>query len=85
MRKDRLRVGLLGFGNAARWLHFPVLHRLPQVELAGVAEPQAARRSEAQKLAPGILICDDLSELTSAGLDAVVICTANPQHAAAAT
>jgi predicted dehydrogenase len=85
MRKDRLRVGLLGFGNAARWLHFPVLRRLPQVELAGIAEPQAARRSEAQKLAPGILICEDLQGLAAAGLDAVVICTPNPQHAAAAT
>jgi myo-inositol 2-dehydrogenase/D-chiro-inositol 1-dehydrogenase len=85
MRKDRLRVGLLGFGNAARWLHFPVLHRLPQVELAVVAEPQAARRSKAQKLAPGILVCEDLHGLADAGLDAVVICTPNPQHATVAT
>jgi predicted dehydrogenase len=85
MRKDRLRVGLLGFGNAARWLHFPVLRRLPQVELAGIAEPQAARRSEAQTLAPGILICEDLRGLADAGLDAMVICTPNPQHATVAT
>ena len=85
MRKDRLRVGLLGFGNAARWLHFPVLSRLPKVELVGVAEPQAARRAEAQTLAPGILIYEDFHGLAAAGLDAVVICTPNPQHAAAAT
>jgi myo-inositol 2-dehydrogenase/D-chiro-inositol 1-dehydrogenase len=84
MMKDQLKIGLVGFGNAARWLHFPVLRRLSKVELVGVAEPQSARRAEVQKLAPGILICDDLSELTSAGLDAVVICTANPQHAAVA-
>ena len=85
MRKDRLRVGLLGFGNAARWLHFPVLRRMPQVELAGVAELQAARRAEAQKLAPGILISDNLHGMACAGLDAVVICTPSSQHAAAAT
>jgi predicted dehydrogenase len=83
--KERLRIGLLGFGHAARWLHFPVLSRLPKVELVGVAEPQAARRAEAQTLAPGILICEDLQGLAAAGLDAVVICTPNPQHAAAAT
>ncbi len=84
MMKERLRIGLLGFGNAARWLHFPVLSRLPKVELVGVAEPQSVRRAEAQKLAPGILICQDLQGLAAAGLDAVVICTPNPQHAAVA-
>jgi len=80
MKTDCIRVGLLGFGNAARWLHFPVLRCLPNVRLVGVAEPDPARRQEAARLGGDLLICADLAGLAAAGLDAVVICTPNSLH-----
>ena len=81
MKSDLLRLGLIGFGNAARWLHFPVLRRISGVRLIGVADQSPERRAEAAKLASKILVCEDLSSLVSAGLDAVVVCSPSALHA----
>ena len=81
MKHKVIRVGLLGFGNAARWLHFPVLRRLPGVELVGVADFSESKRAEVAKLAPELLICEDFSGLLNSGLDALVVCTPNALHA----
>lgn len=85
MKSEPLRLGLIGFGNAARWLHFPVLQKLSGVRLIGVADPSPERRAEAAKLAPGILVCDEMSSLVLSGLDAVVVCSPSALHAPHAT
>jgi predicted dehydrogenase len=81
MKHKVIRIGLLGFGNAARWLHFPVLRRLRGVELVGVADSSDSKRAEVAKLAPELLICEDFPGLITSGLDALVICTPNALHA----
>lgn len=81
MNSGPFRMGLLGFGNAAQSLHLPVLRRLAGVELVGVADPAVERRSAFAKLAPGLVVCEDFSELAACGLDAVVVCTPNALHA----
>lgn len=85
MKREPIRLGLIGFGNAARWLHFPALRSLSGVRLIGIADSSPERRAEAAKLAPQLLVCEDFSSLISSGLDAVVVCSPSALHAPHAT
>jgi hypothetical protein len=64
--------GLIGFGNADRWLHFPVLRVVCGVELMRRAEPHAAKLDEGAALVPGKMLGKKISYLAAAGLNAAV-------------
>ncbi|HEV3002044.1 MAG TPA: Gfo/Idh/MocA family oxidoreductase [Solirubrobacteraceae bacterium] len=78
MRKPR--IGFLGVGHIGT-------DRLIRVRKSGLAEIAAAadqyRRGAGhiERLAPEAAIVDDLDEMLAAGVDGVVICTPNTQHA----
>jgi predicted dehydrogenase len=81
----RLKIALLGCGRAARYLHLPVLMKLPQVELLAVAEAESERRAEVQASCPAANVFESYEELLSESeLDAVVISLPNSLHVPAA-
>lgn len=79
-----LKIGLLGYGRIAELVHVPVLSRLPNAKLVAIAEPDNGRRAQAQRVtgATGYVSVETL--LASRTVDAVVVCSATPGHAAAA-
>ncbi|HVG32323.1 MAG TPA: Gfo/Idh/MocA family oxidoreductase [Pyrinomonadaceae bacterium] len=80
-----LKVGLIGCGHIAQAAHLVNLKRLPSAELVALAEPDAGRRLEAQRLAPKAAAFTDYEELLDkAEVDALVICLPNALHARAA-
>jgi len=80
-----LRVGLIGCGRIAQWVHLPILTRLPGVELTALAEPDPERRSAAAARAPGAVAVADYRELlASPRVAAVVICLPSGLHGHAA-
>lgn len=83
--KRKLKVALLGYGGAARYLHLPVLSRLPSVELAAIAEQNPALRDEAYARARSAAPYADFRELLAeATVEAAVIALPNPLHVPAA-
>jgi predicted dehydrogenase len=77
-----LRVGLIGCGRIAQLVHLNVLTRLPDVALVALAEPDAPRREEAQRRAPGARAVVSPEEiLERVDVDAVVICAPSALHA----
>lgn len=78
---DRLRVAQIGCGRWGRNL----LRELQAHALADVAlviDPRAEAQLDAARLAPGVCIAESLEALASTPLDAVVIATPGPLHAA---
>ena len=77
-----LRVALLGAGNLARWVHMPVIQKLPGVELRAVCSTNGARGLGYAKRFRASYCCADYDEvLQDREVDAVFILTRNPQHA----
>ncbi|MDQ3685165.1 MAG: Gfo/Idh/MocA family oxidoreductase [Acidobacteriota bacterium] len=80
----KLRVGLIGCGRIAQLVHLPLLMRLPEVELAALAESDPARREEAARRAPRAAIHPTHVELLAdSSVEAVLICLPNALHAEA--
>ncbi len=81
---DRLRVGIVGGGNITVSGHVPVLRALPEIVVAGVAEPVESRRTMVQELLglPDSACFADSRELLASGVDYVVL--AVPPHVRAA-
>lgn len=82
MRREPLRVGLIGCGNAAVGDHLPAyLGLAPHVHLAAVADPTPARR-ELGRTEAGLPAADahaDALELIArSDIDIIDLCT--PQH-----
>ena len=78
----QLRVGLIGAGNLARWVHLPVLQKAKGVELRAVCSTSGARGlSYAKRFGAGYC-CSDYNELLKdPDVDAVFIVTRNQHHA----
>lgn len=76
-----VRVGVVGAGGAAQVVHLPILARMRNVEIAGIADPQVekaraiAGRFEAASTGPSL---EELPRF--AELDAAVVCTPNDTH-----
>ena len=76
----KLRVGVVGCGNIARWVHLPALVRMRGVELVAASDPDPRARDSAAKLvkttvfqrSEDLFACDDI--------DAVVICAPTGLH-----
>ena len=79
-----LKVGLIGCGRISRSVHLGNLARLPNVEIAALAEVDAARREQAAQQAPKAAVFSDYRELLEMReVDAVLICLPNALHAQA--
>jgi len=82
---EKLKVALLGFGQAAQYLHLPVLTGLSQVELVAIAEPRSACKEAAKAACPAVAVFESYQTLLSeTDPDAVVIALPNDLHVPAA-
>jgi hypothetical protein len=72
--KRKLRVGVVGCGNIAYWVHLPALARMRGVELVAAADPDPRARDDAARLVkrPVFQRSEDLFARND--IDAVVIC-----------
>jgi predicted dehydrogenase len=80
-----IRIGILGCGRIARTYHLEILARVPDVEIAALAEPDEAARRAAAAVSPGAATHGDWRRVTESGaIDAVVICLPSHLHSVAA-
>ena len=70
-----MRIGLVGYGAGGRWFHAPYIDAADGVELVGVVTRSAERIAELHAERPGMPVYASLTELLSAGVDAVAITT----------
>ena len=81
--KSKIRVGIVGVGNWARYGHIPVLQLLPNYEIVAVA---SRRKEYAEQIAQEFGIkhaVTDANELiTHRDVDLVIVLPPAPQHAA---
>ena len=75
--ENRIKVGLVGFGMAARVMHAPFLATLPQYEVVAVLE---RHKEESRELFPKAAIVRSLADLLATDIDLVVITTPNDTH-----
>jgi predicted dehydrogenase/threonine dehydrogenase-like Zn-dependent dehydrogenase len=80
-----LRVGLIGAGNLARWVHLPIVQKSGGMELRAVCSASGARGLTYAKRFGARYCCSDYEELLrDPDVDAVFIITRNQHHAAQA-
>jgi predicted dehydrogenase len=82
--RARPRIGLIGCGAIASNVHLPLLAGMREAELVMVADPDPRARDRATAIGGVPAVADARSVLERADIDAVVICTANAQHASMA-
>ncbi len=79
-----MRLGLLGCGSVAYWLHLPALRGIPDATLVAAADPDAAARKRFAR-ASGVTACERAEDLLGRGdIDAVLICAPTHLHASLA-
>lgn len=72
-----LGVGLLGFGNAGRFFHAPLINATPGLSLRSIV----TTRSWAREEYPNVQVLDSVEALLSSSeIDLVVVATPNQQH-----
>ena len=76
------RIGLMGCGVVAGYGHLPAIAAVPDLELAAVFEPSAARRREMAPLYPQAAWCATSEEFFAQQLDAVTVTSPAPHHRA---
>lgn len=80
-----LRIGVIGAGGAAQVVHLPILKRLPDLEVAGLADPDDAKARTISERFGISHVAGSLGELAErVALDAVLVCTPNDTHEAVA-
>ncbi|MBA2304140.1 MAG: Gfo/Idh/MocA family oxidoreductase [Acidobacteria bacterium] len=78
-----LRVGLVGAGNLARWVHLPILQKMAGVEIRGVCSTSGARGLSYAKRFGAQYCCAEYDEiLNDRDVDVVFVLTRNQHHAA---
>ena len=76
-----MRVGLLGCGNIAYWMHLRALLSIPGATLAAAADPDEAARERARRLT-GVPVYERPEDLLGRNdIGAVVICAPTHLHA----
>jgi predicted dehydrogenase len=76
------RIGVIGCGRIAQLIHLPVLARQPGARIVALADPDAASRAAAARLAPlATLYADHERLLEDADVEAVVVAAPNALHA----
>src|SRR5437867_3562110 len=79
-------IALVGAGSLARWVHLPVLTKLPGVTLKAVHSQSGARGKSYARRFSAAYCCSDYEEiLNDPEVDLVVIATRNQHHALQAT
>lgn len=79
-RRRPLRLGFVGLGWIGR-KRLDAVVAAPEVEIAALADADAARLRDAFAACPGSAQVDDVADLFRCGLDGVVIATPNACHA----
>lgn len=76
-----LKVGVIGCGAIAYWVHLPLLERMNGVELVAASDPDPAARARAATIigAPVVEAADEI--IGNSDIDAVVICAPTNLHA----
>jgi myo-inositol 2-dehydrogenase/D-chiro-inositol 1-dehydrogenase len=76
-----VRLGLIGCGRLASFIHLPELRNLPNAVLVAAADPEPAARSRAGPIA-GVPVHENAEQLLGRDdVDAVIICAPTPLHA----
>ncbi|HEX3177869.1 MAG TPA: Gfo/Idh/MocA family oxidoreductase [Methylomirabilota bacterium] len=76
-----LRLGLLGCGGVAFWVHLRSLRRMTDVVLVVAADPDPAARQRAARLSSAEFVAEPARVLERNDVDAVLIATPNQSHA----
>ncbi len=85
MAPSRVRIGIVGLGNAAQSLHLPALQGLSSATVVGGADPDAERRSRAAARW-NLTTFEGVEELMrGASPDVVIVCTPPETHVAVGT
>lgn len=80
-----VRLCILGCGTMATAVHLRNARRIPGATITAVADPLEAARLRARRLAPGATCLESLDEVLARNdVDAVVVATPSPTHAAIA-
>lgn len=80
-RKGVVRVGVIGCGVIAYWVHLRLLPTLPGVELVIASDPDEAARDRAKQIVRAPIVKDSFEILSRDDVDAVVICASTDKHA----
>ncbi len=79
-----MKLGLLGCGSVAYWLHLRALRAVPDATLVAAADPDPAARARFAK-ASGVTACERAEDLLGRrDIDAVLICAPTHLHASLA-
>ena len=76
-----MRLGIIGCGFVTVDLHLPALRRVPEIEVAALADARPERAAEAVRRLPGARAVDVEALLRDGSLDAVAVCTPPATHA----
>ena len=79
--KGVVRVGVIGCGVIAYWVHLRLLQTLPGVELVVASDPDEGARERAKKIVRVPIVAESSEILSRADVDAVVICAPTGMHA----
>jgi myo-inositol 2-dehydrogenase / D-chiro-inositol 1-dehydrogenase len=80
-----VRVGVLGCGVIAYWVHLRLLQNLPGAKLVAASDPDPDARARARTLMRAPVVEDSQQLLENDDIDAVVICAPTHLHADLAT
>lgn len=84
MKKEKLKIGIIGCGGIANGKHMPGLAKLDNVEMVAFCDLKLAKAEKAAKQygTPDARIYEDYQELLEKeALDVVHVCTPNSSHA----
>lgn len=76
----KIRVGVVGCGNIAAWVHLPAFVRTRGVELVAAADPDPRAREHAARLVKKPVFEHSEDLFARSDIDAVVICAPNNLH-----
>ena len=73
---------IIGFGNAARYSHWPAYDQCPDTQIIAAVDESGQRRAEAAKISPSIATFSTIDQLAKSGakIDFVDICTPPAFH-----
>jgi predicted dehydrogenase len=82
VKKDSVKVGVIGCGAIAQLVHIPLLGRKEGVQVVAVCDDNLPKaKLVAERFEIGSVSSSSESLLEHKGLDAVLVCTPNPLHA----
>lgn len=80
--RDQLRVGIIGLGNIARWVHLPNVSKHPKLVLRGVCTPKGYSAKHLGARFRSEYCSTDYKEvIEDSNIDVVMICTRHDLHA----